>query len=333
MPYSQINYNPSLLAPSYFPADVTASPSPYTKDWFSLGYTGRTEIMPHDNVHDRVGGLMGNVPTAAADPVFFLHHCQIDRLWASWQSYTGTTMTFASTSGNANVPTQAEWNAQSWSFVDGKGNLVKQSAPSAMDVKTMGYRYDALVEKPPQVSLATTLVASGAESGGEGGKKVTPQAAPVALAATSRIEVKSGGTTATLAPPAKPKASIAALGAATPGTTLVLSGVKLVNRPSAVLHVFINLPASTQPDITGPYHIGAISLFKLAAQGEEPVKGHGVHGVGGREYSFDVGDVLARQLHAGLWTGGSVTVTISAVGAKEPADQAYLSVGKIELRR
>ena len=39
---------------------------------------------PHGHVHDMVGGDMGEVPTAAADPIFWVHHCHIDRLWAAW---------------------------------------------------------------------------------------------------------------------------------------------------------------------------------------------------------------------------------------------------------
>ena len=38
----------------------------------------------HNIVHRFIGGDMG---TAASpnDPVFFLHHCNIDRIWANWQ--------------------------------------------------------------------------------------------------------------------------------------------------------------------------------------------------------------------------------------------------------
>jgi tyrosinase len=39
----------------------------------------------HDSVHGWVGGDMGSVSTAAYDPIFFAHHCMIDRLWYLWQ--------------------------------------------------------------------------------------------------------------------------------------------------------------------------------------------------------------------------------------------------------
>jgi hypothetical protein len=45
----------------------------------------------HGSVHVRTGGDMANVPTAAFDPIFYLHHANVDRLWASWQtSHPGT---------------------------------------------------------------------------------------------------------------------------------------------------------------------------------------------------------------------------------------------------
>jgi tyrosinase len=36
-------------------------------------------------VHVWVGGTMGFIATAPADPVFWMHHCNIDRLWWDWQ--------------------------------------------------------------------------------------------------------------------------------------------------------------------------------------------------------------------------------------------------------
>ncbi len=39
----------------------------------------------HDGVHGWTGGTMGDVAYAAFDPVFWAHHCMIDRLWWLWQ--------------------------------------------------------------------------------------------------------------------------------------------------------------------------------------------------------------------------------------------------------
>ncbi len=39
----------------------------------------------HDQIHGWVGGDMGDATTAAFDPIFFAHHCMIDRVWYLWQ--------------------------------------------------------------------------------------------------------------------------------------------------------------------------------------------------------------------------------------------------------
>lgn len=40
----------------------------------------------HGAVHVRVGGDMTSVTTAGYDPIFYLHHANVDRLWAQWQA-------------------------------------------------------------------------------------------------------------------------------------------------------------------------------------------------------------------------------------------------------
>jgi tyrosinase len=50
----------------------------------------------HDNIHGWTGGIsqgvggdMGTVATAAYDPIFWVHHCMIDRVWYLWQLKNG----------------------------------------------------------------------------------------------------------------------------------------------------------------------------------------------------------------------------------------------------
>lgn len=60
----------------------------------SSGRNGMLESEPHNNVHVEVGGQSNQTPpdpglmsvpnTAALDPVFWLHHANIDRLWEVW---------------------------------------------------------------------------------------------------------------------------------------------------------------------------------------------------------------------------------------------------------
>ena len=44
----------------------------------------------HNRVHAWVGGDM-LVSTSPNDPVFYLNHCNVDRIWAAWQTRPGTT--------------------------------------------------------------------------------------------------------------------------------------------------------------------------------------------------------------------------------------------------
>ncbi|QUJ66658.1 tyrosinase family protein [Photobacterium sp. GJ3] len=43
----------------------------------------------HDSIHGYVGESMADVTFAAYDPLFFSHHCMIDRIWALWQKKHG----------------------------------------------------------------------------------------------------------------------------------------------------------------------------------------------------------------------------------------------------
>jgi len=49
-------------------------------------FTFQTQLESiHDGVHIWTGGTMGDIATAAYDPLFWAHHCMIDRLWYLWQ--------------------------------------------------------------------------------------------------------------------------------------------------------------------------------------------------------------------------------------------------------
>jgi tyrosinase len=47
------------------------------------------ELNPHGQAHTRWEGFIRQISTAAKDPLFFLLHCNVDRLWAKWQRLNG----------------------------------------------------------------------------------------------------------------------------------------------------------------------------------------------------------------------------------------------------
>jgi tyrosinase len=84
--------DPALLAswsvtrgwdPSQLPvqADVDAATSRHAFSTFQR----KLELGAHGDVHVAVGGTMDSA-SSPADPVFWLHHANIDRLWAQWQT-------------------------------------------------------------------------------------------------------------------------------------------------------------------------------------------------------------------------------------------------------
>ncbi len=97
---------------------------------------GELEQTPHNAVHGAVGGQTGwmNDPDEAArDPIFWLHHAQIDRLWARWSS-----------EGHAN-PTEPAWRGQSFEFFDAGGKRVSKRCADVLDtVADLSYEYDQL---------------------------------------------------------------------------------------------------------------------------------------------------------------------------------------------
>lgn len=95
----------------------------------------------HDLVHGWTGGDMGVIATSAFDPIFFSHHCMIDRLWYLWQIKHGV----------SNIPPNylnlvlAPWNL---------------TVKDVLSVTALGYTYGLGKVKVPKAALTTTKLAS-----------------------------------------------------------------------------------------------------------------------------------------------------------------------------
>lgn len=70
-----------------FPVGNRRADLPTTFARLPSGFS-RMEGMPHGAAHVSFNGPVNNVPTAPRDPLFFLLHCNVDRLWAKWQFAT-----------------------------------------------------------------------------------------------------------------------------------------------------------------------------------------------------------------------------------------------------
>jgi tyrosinase len=61
-------------------ADINSVMNKNTFDSFQSSLEGG----PHNWVHNAVGGTMAT-SGSPADPLFWLHHANVDRIWADWQ--------------------------------------------------------------------------------------------------------------------------------------------------------------------------------------------------------------------------------------------------------
>jgi plastocyanin len=84
---------------------------------------------PHGSLHLWVGGEMSAFEYAAYDPIFWAHHSNVDRQWASWQR-----------GGGAN-PSPTDQNASLFGF----GGRIKDK----LDHLALGYDYDRFDPMPP----------------------------------------------------------------------------------------------------------------------------------------------------------------------------------------
>jgi len=77
----------------------------------------------HNNVHNAVGGDMGTA-RSPNDPLFFLHHANIDRLWAQWEA-----------SPRASDPPNANDSLQP------TGPIISGKAGDVLSIDALGYSY------------------------------------------------------------------------------------------------------------------------------------------------------------------------------------------------
>lgn len=111
---------------------------------------------PHGSVHSTISGNMAVVSSAAQDPVFWLHHSNVDRLWERWLGMCN---------GRAN-PTDATWLNKSFTFFDENGTAVTLNGSQIVEVANqLRYRYQDLplvptctVSRPSAPPLRETLI-------------------------------------------------------------------------------------------------------------------------------------------------------------------------------
>jgi tyrosinase len=277
----------------------------YGPNGAAAGFNQALDFGLHGAVHVLVGGTknMGKVPTAARDPIFWLHHCNIDRLWASWNA-----------AGNANPPLD-----QKFAFADGKGNAVTPNIADFLDLDKLDYTYDRFEPVPGAVPAAKTAKAVRESVAGVGSQE--------------RVKLGATATRVTLAP-APQVGSVAERVARVPGGKriyLVASDLGAKAQPGVLYSLYLDLPDKPTAQQREDHLVGTINFFGFAhGDGHGGAKPHDLpKGEARLKFvSFDVTG-KARALGKNRVLKDSPVLTIIPEG--QPAEAAQPVIGKIEL--
>lgn len=206
---------------------------------------GALENQPHNIMHVVVGGngLMSDPDTAALDPIFWLHHANIDRLWEHWRL-----------AGQAN-PTTQTWTRRSFRLRDETGRAVRMRVSGVLDtVAQLDYRYQSMAAPPHAAAPVTPPVPETAMAAAR--KPVTVGRSP------SATELPEGGASALV--PVGPLPRRRGAAAAEPMRfSLELADIEGEANPGVVYGVYVNLPDRPTEAQLEEHRVGLVSLFGI----------------------------------------------------------------------
>jgi len=275
---------------------------------------GMLEQTPHGAVHMEVGGFMARFATAGLDPVFWMHHANIDRLWEVWLSQDGRT----------NPDPTSSWGTTAFHFHDEEGNPVSGAAAGVLDTATdLGYTYEDV--GLPQSGLRRRRVQS------------EPPEHPAELVGATDEPIELTGGTSKVAFPVNPASGPASRrvdGDHPERVYLTVEGIEGEDDPGVTYAVYVNLPDDDDPDEDPEsFYAGNVSFFGIELVGavDNDPAGHGLR------RSFDITDLVEDLREEDNWDPGEMTVTFtplrrgrSDTGARQGAGPP-VKVGRIGL--
>ena len=280
----------------------------------------------HGNIHVAVGTQtnMGDTHTAARDPIFWLHHANIDRLLPVWLRID------AGRKARTNYP---NWLATKYRFPAPGGGLqtptVDDMALNGMEA--LGYSYEDT--SSPKVSAPATPLkpvrsaGSLSPSNGKATMKIAEkQSVKIGAGATVSLTLSDGDHTKM-----QSMASEAKTDDGFTSVMIVLEGIKLDKPAPDVLgyDVYLNLPDKA-PDSSkfDQHYLGPISLFALTHEmPEHEGMNHGI------TLRFAATEMLKEQAKANRFGANNMSVSIIPVlapNAKEP-DEAVIEIENISI--
>jgi tyrosinase len=272
---------------------------------------GAVEKTPHDNVHGDIGGWMDTFETAGLDPIFWLHHANIDRLWSVW-----------ATRPQHVEPSDPKWLSPAgpgfpYRFHDENGVSQTFDPSSVLDTTTspFTYTYENL-ETPPQVaSFVDKLRIPEAPP---------PQAPQLVAASDTGIDLSPERVSVELPIQAQaPTLNLA--GASGPRQTYlnvenVTGSGRLETR-----YVYLNLPDAQAPDADPDLYAGSLPMFGV----REMSRSAAASGGSGKNFVLNVTDVVAHLQQTGRWDGKLVRILLVAKRAPDPGSR--LTAGRFSL--
>jgi tyrosinase len=253
------------------------------------------EGMPHNPVHNIIGSVMADM-SSPTDPIFWLHHANIDRLWSAWQqggggrttppsnnSYWNGNFTYAS-----RLTMQRSWTIDTRSTL--KYSYQRETMPTSLPVASSGadnadgFRLTAfngadqqLAQLSPRTGAATPRLLTRPALQGFSpttSRLVGPNR--LALAGVLRIPLDESSVSAQLAVDdgsadlLQRVLTKAARGPATPyrSAQVVLDSVSISDAGRSggyFYYLYVNLPSTTDvSSASSAYLLGSIGPFAIA---------------------------------------------------------------------
>lgn len=264
------------------------------------GATGRLEGSPHNYIHGSfIGGTMATY-TSPLDPIFWLHHCNLDRLWFDWNS---------AGNANSNDPTYINFDLNGM-FVDGDSQPLTYKVGAMILAPLLSYRYEEpggcirKFNRLDDIALKALL-----EKGSAVRFKPLGDFGPAA----TNVQLTSRGASITKLAIPQSQMKAASARADTTRMVLQLNDVKPEGAGNHYVRVFVNLPAGAAADPASDHYAGSYAFFV------DPQHNHGP-----LNYLVDISEALGRLKAKGLTTDGA-PVEISMVMVSAETDKALVA--------
>ena len=299
--------------------------------------TGRVEGLPHNPVHVDIGGrdfngpgLMSDPDVAALDPVFWVHHANIDRLWSVWNKQGGV---------NSTDPAWLNGPLNRLFVVPERDGSEHHFMPVHMldtQALPLEYEYDHLQADIGLAAAPITRSATRSGTQSRGGEANMTAIKPASLigANDASVALSSGPTRSRVQLEADSAREVmrarsetltrstrgATRGASTPAVARQQVLLNLENirtrQDGYVIDVYVNLPEGAKPRERQDLLAGSFALFgaRKASLPDQAHAGMGVNEV------FDITDIVENLVDDGDLDASEINVELVPRSDVEGAD-------------